>query len=43
MTSTYIVNELCKCQKALGSGYLSAFPIEHFERLRTLTPVWAPF
>lgn len=24
-------------------GYLSAFPFEHFERLQSLSPVWAPF
>ena len=30
-------------QTALGGGYLSAFPTEHFERLQALKPVWAPF
>ena len=24
-------------------GYLSAFPFEHFRRLQSLEPVWAPF
>ena len=39
----YIVEELHKVQDALGSGYLSAFPKEHFIRLQSLQAVWAPF
>ncbi|HTY06359.1 MAG TPA: beta-L-arabinofuranosidase domain-containing protein [Gemmatimonadales bacterium] len=38
-----IVGELAKCQQALGTGYLSAFPEELFDRLRAGRPVWAPF
>jgi hypothetical protein len=38
-----MVSELGKCQKALGSGYLSAFPEEFFDRLREGQPVWAPW
>ena len=38
-----MVEELAKCQKALGSGYLSAFPEELFDRLRRGVKVWAPF
>ncbi len=38
-----MVAELAKCQKALGSGYLSAFPEELFDRLRNGVKVWAPF
>lgn len=38
-----IVAELAKCQKALGTGYLSAFPEELFDRLRAGKPAWAPF
>ena len=38
-----IVGELGKCQKAHGNGYLSAFPEELFDRLRTDQRVWAPF
>jgi len=38
-----MVEELAKCQKALGSGYLSAFPEEQFDRLRNGVKVWAPF
>jgi hypothetical protein len=38
-----MVTELAKCQKALGSGYLSAFPEEQFDRLRAGVKVWAPF
>ncbi len=30
-------------QDALGAGYLSAFPKEHFIRLQSLQAVWAPF
>ena len=30
-------------QGAIGTGYLSAFPESHFDRLQTLQPVWAPF
>ncbi|CAL8460830.1 g361 [Coccomyxa elongata] len=39
----YIVSELQKVQDALGEGYLSAFPREHFLRLQDLQAVWAPF
>jgi DUF1680 family protein len=38
-----IVSELAKCQKANGGGYLSAFPAEFFERLKTTGKVWAPW
>jgi DUF1680 family protein len=38
-----VVAELAKCQDALKSGYLSAFPIEFFDRLRERQTVWAPF
>ena len=38
-----LVAELAKCQAALGNGYLSAFPEEAFDRLRTGKQVWAPF
>ncbi len=38
-----VVADLAKCQKALKSGYLSAFPIEFFDRLRDRQRVWAPF
>ncbi len=42
-----ILVELRKVQEALGKqgfpGYLSAFPFEHFDRLRRLQGVWAPF
>jgi uncharacterized protein len=39
-----MVAELAKCQQALGgTGYLSAFPEEFFDRLRAGKPVWAPF
>jgi DUF1680 family protein len=38
-----LVAELGRCQKALGNGYLSAFPETFFDRLRAGTNVWAPF
>ena len=31
----YVVAELAKCQKALGSGYLSAFPSSLFDRIES--------
>ncbi len=39
----YIVAELAKCQDKLGGGYLSAFPLEFFDRLNARQQVWAPF
>jgi uncharacterized protein len=40
----YIVEELHKCQKALGNGYLSAFPEGDFETLEAkFGGVWAPY
>ena len=40
-----IVAELAKCQTKLAGGYLSAFPIELFDRLEAGKPPlpWAPF
>ena len=38
-----VVAELGKCQKGLKGGYLSAFPVEFFDRLRDRERVWAPF
>ena len=38
-----VVAELGKCQKNFKSGYLSAFPLEFFDRLREREKVWAPF
>jgi hypothetical protein len=38
-----IVAELAKCQGRLARGYLSAFPIELFDRLNARKEVWAPF
>jgi DUF1680 family protein len=40
----HIVSVLAKCQKKLNSGgYLSAFPLEYFDRLDARKNVWAPF
>jgi len=38
-----MVAELAKCQKALGSGYLSAYPEEQIDRVIALKQVWAPW
>ena len=38
-----VVSGLEACQKKFGTGYLSAFPTELFERLAQGKPVWAPF
>ncbi len=38
-----MVVELAKCQAQLKNGYLSAFPVELFDRLRDGVNVWAPF
>ncbi|MGB6524188.1 MAG: beta-L-arabinofuranosidase domain-containing protein [Candidatus Acidiferrales bacterium] len=38
-----MVEQLARCQKALQTGYLSAFPEEEFDRLRNGQKVWAPF
>lgn len=38
-----VVAGLGECQATLKSGYLSAFPIEFFDRLRERQRVWAPF
>ncbi|XP_010279004.1 PREDICTED: uncharacterized protein LOC104613017 isoform X2 [Nelumbo nucifera] len=38
-----VVSALDACQKKIGTGYLSAFPTELFDRLESLEPVWAPY
>ncbi len=38
-----IVAQLAVCQSRLNGGYLSAFPLELFDRLNARKPVWAPF
>lgn len=42
---TQLVDGLADCQRALGTGYLSAFPISEFEKLesRFFDSVWAPY
>ena len=40
----YMIEELDKCQQALGNGYLSAFPQSDFDTLETrFGGVWAPY
>ncbi|XP_043691512.1 uncharacterized protein LOC122642154 isoform X1 [Telopea speciosissima] len=38
-----VVSALDACQKQMGSGYLSAFPSEQFDRFEAIQPVWAPY
>src|SRR5262249_28457235 len=38
-----LVDALAQCQRKLSGGYLSAFPLEFFDRLDARKPVWAPF
>ncbi|KAJ8560877.1 hypothetical protein K7X08_027067 [Anisodus acutangulus] len=38
-----VVSALSACQEKTGSGYLSAFPSELFDRFEAIKPVWAPY
>ena len=41
-----VVDALHACQQAPangGTGYLSAFPAEFFDRFEPIQPVWAPY
>ena len=38
-----LVAELAKCQEAMKSGYLSAFPEEFIDRVEARKKVWAPW
>ncbi|KAI3414771.1 uncharacterized protein J3R85_015949 [Psidium guajava] len=38
-----IVTALAACQEKMGTGYLSAFPSEQFDRFEAIKPVWAPY
>ncbi|XP_062178542.1 uncharacterized protein LOC133883280 [Phragmites australis] len=38
-----VVDALHECQRAAGTGYLSAFPAEFFDRFEAIKPVWAPY
>ncbi len=38
-----LVKALEECQTKLGTGYLSAFPSEFFDRFESIQPVWAPY
>ncbi|XP_073002118.1 uncharacterized protein [Typha latifolia] len=40
---SYVVNALYACQKKMGTGYLSAFPTEFFDRYEAVQDVWAPY
>jgi DUF1680 family protein len=41
--ANYIVAELAKCQDKIGTGYLSAYPEEFFDRVESGRRVWAPW
>ncbi|CAI9106570.1 OLC1v1005758C1 [Oldenlandia corymbosa var. corymbosa] len=38
-----VVSSLSECQQKMGTGYLSAFPTEFFDRFEALETVWAPY
>lgn len=38
-----VISVLSDCQEKIGSGYLSAFPSELFDRFEAVKPVWAPY
>ncbi|XP_073050153.1 LOW QUALITY PROTEIN: uncharacterized protein [Primulina eburnea] len=40
---TAVVSALSSCQDLMGTGYLSAFPAEFFDRFEAIQPVWAPY
>ncbi|XP_071706513.1 uncharacterized protein [Rutidosis leptorrhynchoides] len=40
---TAVVSALAACQEKIGTGYLSAFPSEFFDRFEAIKPVWAPY
>ncbi|XP_045826706.1 uncharacterized protein LOC123918661 isoform X1 [Trifolium pratense] len=40
---TALVAGLSACQEKIGTGYLSAYPSEFFDRLEDLKPVWVPY
>ncbi|XP_068641476.1 uncharacterized protein [Aristolochia californica] len=41
--TTSLLSALDECQQKLGTGYLSAFPPEFFDRFENLKSVWAPY
>lgn len=40
---TAVVEGLAACQRAIGTGWLSAFPEEFLDRVEQGKPVWAPY
>ncbi|KAK9078552.1 hypothetical protein SSX86_002609 [Deinandra increscens subsp. villosa] len=40
---TAVVSALAACQDRIGTGYLSAFPPEFFDRFEAIKRVWAPY
>ena len=38
-----VASQLAQCQDAIGTGFLSAFPVDLFDRLRAGQTAWAPF
>ncbi|KAE8682957.1 AGC (cAMP-dependent, cGMP-dependent and protein kinase C) kinase family protein, putative isoform 1 [Hibiscus syriacus] len=39
----FLVSSLSVCQKKIGTGYLSVFQSELFDRFEAIQPVWAPY
>ncbi|KAL9233642.1 hypothetical protein vseg_008612 [Gypsophila vaccaria] len=40
---TELVTALKECQDKIGTGYLSAFPSDYFDKVEALKTVWAPY
>ncbi|KAK9123466.1 hypothetical protein Sjap_013068 [Stephania japonica] len=38
-----VLSVLKECQDTMGTGYLSAFPTEEFDRFEAIKAVWAPY
>lgn len=38
-----LLGALKECQMSIGTGYLSAFPSEFFDRFEAIEYVWAPY
>ncbi|MDR3688011.1 MAG: glycoside hydrolase family 127 protein [Fimbriimonas sp.] len=39
----YLVEELSKCQRALGGKFLAGIPTSYLDRVETGRPIWAPY
>lgn len=41
--ANYLVDELAKCQKALGGKYVAGIPTSYLDRVETGKQIWAPY